>query len=73
MPLQDFEVLIKAVEKASGLTSGQRLPDIRQKQLCRDVRYEIEVRESDKARQQGNVVNAGQETAGQVIEQQKRL
>ena len=70
--LQDFEVPIEAVERASGLTFGQRLPDLRRKQLCRDVRCEIVVREFEKARQQGSVVNAGQKTAGQVIEQQKR-
>ena len=67
--LEDFEVPIEAVERASGLTFGQRLPEARRKQLCRDVRCEIVVREFDNSRQQGTVVNAGQKTTPQVFEQ----
>jgi endonuclease G, mitochondrial len=66
--LSEFEVPIEAIERASGLLFAQRLPQSRRKQLCRDFRCEIVVREFDKSRQQGSVVNAGQKTAGQVIE-----
>ena len=67
-PLQDFQVPIEAIERASGLTFGQRLPEARRKQLCQDIRCDIIVREFDQARQQGSTLNAGEKTARQVIQ-----
>ncbi|RMZ88030.1 hypothetical protein DV736_g4743, partial [Chaetothyriales sp. CBS 134916] len=69
--LGDFEVPIEAIERASGLTFGQRLPEARRKQLCRDVRCEILVRQFDKSRQQGALANTGQQTAAQVGDSRK--
>ncbi|RMD41231.1 hypothetical protein DV735_g3893, partial [Chaetothyriales sp. CBS 134920] len=50
--LAEFEVPVEAIERASGLTFGQSLPQARRKQLCRDVKCEILVRQFDKSRQQ---------------------
>jgi endonuclease G, mitochondrial len=69
--LRDFEVPVEAIERASGLTFGQRLPEARRKQLCREVQCEIVIRDFDKTRQQGSAINAGQKTAGQIVEQRK--
>lgn len=52
--LRDFEVPLEAVERASGLMFADKLPLERRKQLCREVRCEIIVREFDKSRQQSN-------------------
>lgn len=54
--LRDFEVPLEAVERASGLVFADKLPANRRKQLCREVRCEIIVREFDKSRQQANTV-----------------
>ena len=70
--LADFEVPIEAVERASGLTFAHKLPSERRTRLCREIRCDIVVREFDKSRQQGTMVNAGQQTAGQVIEQRTK-
>jgi len=43
--LQDFEVPVEAVERASGLEFAPKLPAIRRKKLCSDVRCEIFARE----------------------------
>ncbi|KAL2428437.1 Mitochondrial nuclease [Exophiala dermatitidis] len=50
--LSDFEVPIEAVERASGLTFGEKLPPERRKKLCREVKCEITIREFDRSRQQ---------------------
>ncbi|KIX03962.1 uncharacterized protein Z518_07515 [Rhinocladiella mackenziei CBS 650.93] len=50
--LSDFEVPVEAVERASGLVFGDKLPADRKKRLCREVRCEIIIREFDKSRQQ---------------------
>jgi len=70
--LADFEVPIEAVERASGLTFAEKLPIERRKSLCQEVRCDIMVHEFDRARQQGSVVNAGQKTGGQYVQQQGR-
>ena len=49
--LRDFEVPLEAVERASGLVFTEKLPASRKKQLCKEVRCDIIVREFDKARQ----------------------
>lgn len=69
--LTEFEVPLEAVERASGLTFADRLPMERRKRLCQEVQCQILVREFDKTRQQGTLVNAGQKTAGQVVEQRR--
>jgi endonuclease G, mitochondrial len=69
--LIDFEVPVEAVERASGLTFANQLPAERRKRLCQEVKCEILVREFDKTRKQGSLINAGQQTAGQVVEQRK--
>lgn len=69
--LTDFEVPLEAVERASGLTFADRLPVGRRKRLCQEVQCQILVRQFDKTRQQGTLVNAGQQTAGQVVEQRR--
>jgi endonuclease G, mitochondrial len=70
--LTDFEVPIEAIERASGLTFADKLPVERRKRLCREIRCDIIVREFDESRQQGSVVNAGQQTAGQTVEQRTK-
>lgn len=70
--LTDFEVPLEAVERASGLTFADRLPVERRKRLCQEVQCSIHVREFDPTRQQGTLVNGGQQTAGQVVEQRRR-
>ncbi|KAK5235288.1 nuclease [Exophiala xenobiotica] len=50
--LRDFEVPLEAVERASGLMFAEKLPTSRKKQLCKEVRCDIIVREFDKSRQQ---------------------
>jgi endonuclease G len=50
--LRDFEVPLEAVERASGLMFADKLPASRKKQLCKEVRCDIIVREFDKSRQQ---------------------
>ncbi|KPI39393.1 Mitochondrial nuclease [Cyphellophora attinorum] len=70
--LTEFEVPIEAVERASGLTFADRLPVERRKRLCQEVQCEILVREFDRTRQQGTLVNAGSATAGQVVEQRRK-
>ena len=62
--LQDFEVPIEAVERASGLTFLDKLPHERRKRLCQEVRCEILVREFDRSRQQQ--VSGGSRRADQV-------
>lgn len=69
--LRDFEVPLEAIERASGLTFADKLSMDRRKRLCQEVKCEILVREFDRTRQQGTLKNAGQQTAGQVIEQRK--
>lgn len=64
--LGDFEVPLEAIERASGLTFADKLPLDRRKRLCQEVKCEILVREFDRSRQQGSLVNAGQKTAGQM-------
>ena len=44
-PLQDFEVPLGAVERASGLEFASRLPDARKKRLCQEVSCSVLVRE----------------------------
>jgi len=49
-PLRSFEVPIEALEKSSGLTLLQNVPDRKKKQLCREVDCSIVVRDfSNKA------------------------
>jgi endonuclease G, mitochondrial len=43
--LQDFEVPIEAIERASGLEFAGRLPDIRKKKLCEEIACSIIVKE----------------------------
>ena len=70
--LAEFQVPIEAVERASGLTFADKLPVERRSNLCREVRCDVLIRQFDKSRQQGSIVNAGQQTAGQVVEQRKK-
>ena len=70
--LTDFEVPLSAVERASGMTFADRLPVERRKRLCEEVKCEILIHEFDRTRQQGTLVNAGQQTAGQIVEQQQK-
>lgn len=70
--LTDFEVPIEAVERASGLTFAENLPLERRKRLCQEVKCDVIVREFDRAKQQGSQLNAGQQTAGQVIQQNRQ-
>ena len=65
--LQDFEVPLEAIERASGLTFANKLAPERRKRLCQEVRCEILIREFDRSRQQGTLVNAGQKTASQAV------
>lgn len=53
--LGDFEVPVEAVERASGLSFVEKLPEERRKRLCGEVRCEILVKTFDEARrgQQG--------------------
>ena len=44
-PLQDFEVPLGAVERASGLEFANQLPDARKKRLCQEVSCSVMVRE----------------------------
>ncbi|KAI9659372.1 MAG: nuclease [Bathelium mastoideum] len=44
-PLQDFEVPLGAVERASGLDFASKLPDTRKKRLCQEVSCSVMVRE----------------------------
>ncbi|KAF2235713.1 hypothetical protein EV356DRAFT_444428 [Viridothelium virens] len=44
-PLQDFEVPLGAVERASGLEFASKLPDVRKKRLCQEVSCSVMVRE----------------------------
>ncbi|KAI9706765.1 MAG: nuclease [Bogoriella megaspora] len=44
-PLQDFEVPVEAVERASGLEFASRLPNARRKRLCQEVSCSVMVRE----------------------------
>ncbi|OJD16766.1 hypothetical protein AJ78_03104 [Emergomyces pasteurianus Ep9510] len=43
--LSDFEVPLEAVERASGLEFANKLPSNRRKQLCKEVKCEINVRQ----------------------------
>ena len=70
--LEDFEVPIEAIERASGLTFADKLPTERRRRLCREIRCDIIVRDFDKTRQQGALVNAEQQTAGEVVQPSKR-
>ncbi|KZZ88133.1 mitochondrial nuclease [Ascosphaera apis ARSEF 7405] len=47
--LQDFEVPLQAIERASGLEFATKLDSSRQKKLCKEVKCEITVREFKKA------------------------
>ncbi|KAI5297903.1 nuclease [Ascosphaera atra] len=47
--LQDFEVPLEAIERASGLEFASKLPDDRRKKLCQEIKCEITVREFKKA------------------------
>ena len=50
-PLQDFEVPIEAVERASGLEFATKLPDTRRKRLCQEVACSVLVKDySDRQR-----------------------
>ncbi|EXJ92963.1 endonuclease G, mitochondrial [Capronia epimyces CBS 606.96] len=66
--LSDFEVPIEAVERASGLTFGEKLPAERRKQLCREVKCEIIVREFDRSRQQSGGVGQPSKVAPQIAQ-----
>ena len=44
-PLQDFEVPLGAVERASGLEFAGKLPDVRKKRLCQEVSCSVMVRD----------------------------
>lgn len=66
--LGDFEVPIEAVERASGLTFGEKLPADRRKRLCREVKCEIIVREFDKSRQQSARVGQSPKLAPQIAQ-----
>ena len=44
-PLQDFEVPLEAVERASGLEFASKLPASRRKSLCQEVACSIVVKE----------------------------
>ncbi|CZT24887.1 probable endonuclease G, mitochondrial precursor [Ramularia collo-cygni] len=44
-PLQDFEVPIEAVERASGLEFASLLPPARRKQLCKEVNCSVIIKE----------------------------
>lgn len=70
--LKEFEVPLEAIERASGLVFADKLPAERRKRLCTEVNCEIMVREFDKTRQQGSLVNAGQKSAGQIVQQNRR-
>lgn len=48
-PLRSFEVPVDALEKSSGLTFLQNVPENKKKQLCREVDCSIVVREFNKA------------------------
>ena len=71
--LSEFEVPVEAVERASGLIFAEKLSDFRKRRLCQEVKCEIVVREFDRARQQGSTLNAGSMTAGQVIDEKRRV
>ncbi|KAK5089675.1 nuclease [Exophiala xenobiotica] len=70
--LRDFEVPLEAVERASGLIFADKLPMERRKRLCTEVNCEVLVREFDKAKQQGNALNAGQKPAAQIAQESRR-
>lgn len=55
-PLADFEVPIEAVERASGLEFAGKLPVVRRRKLCEEVRCSIIVREY--AERQKNLMGA---------------
>jgi endonuclease G len=44
-PLQDFEVPLEAVERASGLEFASKLPASRRKSLCKEIACSIIVKE----------------------------
>jgi endonuclease G len=44
-PLTDFEVPLEAVERASGLEFAARLPEVRRKKLCEEIRCDILVKD----------------------------
>ncbi|OCK75553.1 hypothetical protein K432DRAFT_386124 [Lepidopterella palustris CBS 459.81] len=44
-PLQDFEVPLEAVERASGLEFAEKLPEVRRKRLCQEVTCSILVKD----------------------------
>ena len=67
--LRDFEVPVEAIERASGLTFAEKLAPERRKRLCQEVKCEILVREFDRSKQQGSLVNAGQQTARQMAKE----
>lgn len=70
--LRDFEVPLEAVERASGLSFADKLAVDRRKRLCSEVNCEILVREFDKTRSQGSLVNAGQKSAVQIWSESPR-
>lgn len=43
-PLTDFEVPMEAIERASGLEFGAKLPASRRKRLCEEVQCSVLVR-----------------------------
>ncbi|KAI5304554.1 nuclease [Ascosphaera pollenicola] len=47
--LQEFEVPLEAIERASGLEFAAKLPSNRRKKLCKEIKCEITVREFKKA------------------------
>lgn len=58
-PLQDFEVPLEAVERASGLEFATKLPDSRRKRLCQEVSCSILVKEyAERQRSFGTVVRS---------------
>lgn len=69
--LQDFEVPVEAVERASGLTFIDKLPRERRKRLCQDVRCEILIREFPRSQQQQ--VSGGSRKADEVETLGKRV
>jgi len=64
--LQDFEVPIEAVERASGLIFADKLPADRRKRLCQEVTCEILVREFDRSRQQAPNLATGPKITPQI-------
>jgi len=58
-PLQDFEVPVEAVERASGLEFATKLPDTRRKSLCKEVSCSILVKDyKDRQRSFGQLVQS---------------